>query len=48
MERKQIFISHISKETTLAVALKERLVADFLGLPDVFVCIALSCSARVT
>ncbi len=37
MERKQIFISHTSKETALARALKERLVADFLGLPDVFV-----------
>jgi hypothetical protein len=37
MARKQIFISHISKETSLARALKERLVADFLGLPEVFV-----------
>lgn len=37
MARKQIFISHISRETSLARALKERLVADFLGLPDVFV-----------
>jgi len=37
MARKQIFISHISKETALARALKERLVADFLGLPNVFV-----------
>ena len=37
MERKRIFISHISKETALAGALKERIVTDFLGLPDVFV-----------
>ena len=28
MERKQIFVSHISKATTLAVAFKERFVAD--------------------
>src|SRR5262245_48339821 len=37
MAKKQIFISHISRETSLARALKERLVADFLGLPEVFV-----------
>lgn len=37
MAKKQIFISHISKETSLARALKERLVNDFLGLPEVFV-----------
>lgn len=29
MARKQIFISHISKETTLARALKERILVDF-------------------
>lgn len=37
MPRKQVFISHISKESGLAQALKERIVADFKGLPEVFV-----------
>ena len=37
MARKQVFISHISKESALAQALKERLLADFKGLLDVFV-----------
>ena len=37
MSRKQVFISHISKEKVLAQALKERLLADFQGLPEIFV-----------
>jgi hypothetical protein len=37
MAQKQVFISHISKESALARALKERLLADFKGLLDVFV-----------
>jgi hypothetical protein len=37
MARKQIFISHISKETLLAQELKHRLTTDFLGLPEIFV-----------
>lgn len=36
MAKKKIFISHVSEETDLAVAVKERLVNDFLGLVDVF------------
>ena len=37
MPRKQIFISHISNESVLAKALKERLLTDFLNLPEIFV-----------
>lgn len=37
MSRKQVFISHISKEKVLAQALKERLLADFQDLPEIFV-----------
>lgn len=37
MAHKQVFISHISKESALAQALKERLLADFEGRLDVFV-----------
>ncbi len=37
MANKQIFISHITKESALAQLLKERLLADFAGHLDVFV-----------
>jgi hypothetical protein len=37
MANKQVFISHISKESALAQVLKERLLADFAGRLDVFV-----------
>jgi hypothetical protein len=37
MARKQIFISHISEESAIAQALKKRLLADFLNLPEIFV-----------
>ena len=37
MAIRQVFISHISKESELAQLLKERLVADFKGSLDVFV-----------
>lgn len=37
MADKQVFISHISKESALAQVLKERLLADFAGHLDVFV-----------
>jgi TIR domain len=37
MARIQIFISHISSESALAQALKQRMARDFLGLLDIFV-----------
>jgi hypothetical protein len=37
MQRKKIFISHISIETQLAQYLKLRIGKDFLGLVDIFV-----------
>jgi TIR domain len=37
MEKKRVFISHISSETQLAQSLKQRLDRDFLGLLDIFV-----------
>jgi hypothetical protein len=37
MQRKRIFISHISIETLLAQNLKQRIGTDFLGLVDIFV-----------
>ncbi len=37
MAKKQVFISHISRETELAQALKQRLAKHFLGLLDIFV-----------
>ena len=37
MATKCVFISHVSIETALAQALKERLQRDFLGMLDVFV-----------
>lgn len=37
MPKKRVFISHISTESVLAQALKQRLQRDFLGLLDIFV-----------
>jgi hypothetical protein len=37
MAKTRVFISHISSETALAQALKQRLQRDFLGLLDIFV-----------
>ena len=37
MQRKRIFISHISNENQLAQNLKQRIGTDFLGLVDIFV-----------
>ena len=37
MATKQVFISHISRETELAQALKQRLAKHFLGLLEIFV-----------
>jgi hypothetical protein len=37
MAKTRVFISHISAETALAQALKQRLQRDFLGLLDIFV-----------
>lgn len=37
MPKKRVFISHISTESALAQALKQRLQRDFLGLLDIFV-----------
>ena len=37
MSRKRLFISHVSTESSLAQALKQRLQRDFLGPLDIFV-----------
>ena len=37
MPKKRVFISHISSESALAQALKQRLQRDFLGLLEIFV-----------